>query len=158
SGHTPNRDAMMFILKELAPMHSRAVFLAAGSVCGWFHSMPIPENVVLLGEITNEQKHFLLEACDIALNPLFDGSGSSLKVPEYLSAGLPVMSSEIGARGFATKDTSGILVCDTREMADCLYELIHDEEKRTRLAAEGRKLAEEKFDWRVTLRDRKSVV
>jgi glycosyltransferase involved in cell wall biosynthesis len=42
----------------------------------------------------------LLAAADVALNPVPYGSGSNVKVAEYLAAGLPVVSTPVGARGF----------------------------------------------------------
>jgi len=42
----------------------------------------------------------LLAAADVGLNPVAYGSGSNLKVPEYLAAGLPVVTTPVGARGF----------------------------------------------------------
>jgi glycosyltransferase involved in cell wall biosynthesis len=42
----------------------------------------------------------LLAAADVALNPVTYGSGSNIKVAEYLAAGLSVVSSPVGARGF----------------------------------------------------------
>lgn len=153
SGHPPNRDAIEFLLREVAPANPGVLFLVAGSVCGWFLGRPMADNVLLLGEIGEEVKEFLLQACDVALNPLFDGSGSSLKVPEYLSAGIPVISSEIGARGFATRDADALIVCPPGDIAARLRELACDTPRREALARKGRRLAEQRFDWSVTLRD-----
>jgi len=41
-----------------------------------------------------------LAAADVGLNPVAYGSGSNLKVAEYLAAGLPVLTTPIGSRGF----------------------------------------------------------
>ncbi|MDX1973193.1 MAG: glycosyltransferase, partial [Candidatus Sumerlaeia bacterium] len=92
SGHPPNAEAARFILNELCWHFSHATFLIIGSVNGWFHSQAIPEQVVFLGMVDSPVKDALLQVADLALNPLMMGSGSSLKVPEYLRAGLPVVS------------------------------------------------------------------
>jgi glycosyltransferase involved in cell wall biosynthesis len=42
----------------------------------------------------------IFAAADVALNPVMSGSGSSVKVMDYLGAGLPIVSTPIGARGF----------------------------------------------------------
>jgi glycosyltransferase involved in cell wall biosynthesis len=54
--------------------------------------------VTALGFVTDIRE--LLAAADVALNPVTYGSGSNIKVAEYLAAGLPVVSSPVGARGF----------------------------------------------------------
>ncbi len=41
-----------------------------------------------------------LAAADVGLNPVAYGSGSNLKVAEYLAAGLPILTTPIGSRGF----------------------------------------------------------
>jgi glycosyltransferase involved in cell wall biosynthesis len=42
----------------------------------------------------------LLAAADVGLNPVTYGSGSNVKVAEYLAAGLPVVTTPVGSRGF----------------------------------------------------------
>jgi glycosyltransferase involved in cell wall biosynthesis len=44
----------------------------------------------------------LFAAADIAVNPVTRGSGSNLKLAEYLAAGLPVVTTPIGLRGYET--------------------------------------------------------
>ena len=39
-------------------------------------------------------------AADIGVNPVRTGSGSNLKIAEYLAAGLPVVTTPVGMRGF----------------------------------------------------------
>ena len=41
----------------------------------------------------------LLAAADVAVNPVAHGSGASVKVADYLGAGLPVVSTRAGVRG-----------------------------------------------------------
>jgi glycosyltransferase involved in cell wall biosynthesis len=57
----------------------------------------------------------LLAAADVALNPVPYGSGANVKVAEYLAAGLPVVSSAVGARGFE-RFGDRILVAEPQEL------------------------------------------
>jgi glycosyltransferase involved in cell wall biosynthesis len=41
-----------------------------------------------------------LAAADVGVNPVTYGSGSNLKLADYLAAGLPVVSTPVGARGY----------------------------------------------------------
>ncbi len=43
----------------------------------------------------------VLWAADVALHPMTTGAGSNVKLPAYLGAGLPVVASPFGMRGFA---------------------------------------------------------
>lgn len=42
----------------------------------------------------------VLWACDVGLNPVTTGAGSNVKIPTYLGAGLPVLSTPFGVRGY----------------------------------------------------------
>src|SRR5439155_1549071 len=45
-----------------------------------------------------------LRAADVALNPMTEGGGVNLKVPEYLAMGLPVVTTRFGMRGLDIAD------------------------------------------------------
>lgn len=154
SGHPPNADAARFIVRELAPACPAVTFLIVGSVCGWFRHEAPPANVAFMGEVSVETKSFLLATADIALNPLLQGAGSSLKVPEYLNAGLPVVTTTVGARGFVGAGDSPpepLLVRDLADFAAAVRDLAGDPALRGRLGAEGWRLARERFDWSIAL-------
>ena len=42
----------------------------------------------------------LLAAADVAVNPVDSGSGSNVKLAEYLASGIPVVTTAIGLRGY----------------------------------------------------------
>jgi glycosyltransferase involved in cell wall biosynthesis len=64
----------------------------------------------------------LLAAADVALNPVPYGSGSNIKMAEYLAAGLPVVSSPVGARGFEGW-ADRIRVAEPEELAAAVQEV-----------------------------------
>lgn len=153
SGHPPNRDGARFLLEVGAPALPEARFVLVGSVCGWFHGLVPPPNVVLAGEVSESVRDYLLACCDAGLNPLFEGGGSSLKVPEYMAAGLGVVSSRIGARGFAVGENGGLLLAEREEFAATLRALCADRAQLEALATAARERAVREFDWSVRLKD-----
>lgn len=98
SGHMPNHLAAKFLIDELAPVHPEVTFHLAGSVCDGFETAP--PNVRLLGRLSDEDKTRLLMSCQLAINPMTQGSGSNVKVADYLMHGLAVLSTPFGARGY----------------------------------------------------------
>jgi glycosyltransferase involved in cell wall biosynthesis len=60
------------------------------------------QNVRLLGHITDQQLEQELLNSTIFMNLTTRGSGTQLKVAQALSYGLPVISTQIGARGYVT--------------------------------------------------------
>ena len=58
------------------------------------------ENVVLTGPVSEEAKEAILSLADVAWAPMKSGTGSSLKIPEYIAHGKMVVGTPIGFRGF----------------------------------------------------------
>lgn len=98
SGHVPNFTAAKFLVEHVAPALPDVVFHIAGSVCDGLK--PVSKNVTLHGRLSNSAKTLLLLSCDLALNPMTEGSGSNVKVADYLMHGLKVLSTPFGARGY----------------------------------------------------------
>ena len=97
SYHKPNIEAVQFIL-ETAKELKNYEFLILGSVCNAF-SEEI-ENVKFLGIVSQEEKKRFYKMAKYAVNPVFSGSGSNLKLIEYLSFGKYVLTTSVGIRGF----------------------------------------------------------
>lgn len=151
SAHPPNARAVEHVLSALAPAAPAASFLIMGGVVGWFVGRPLPENVTFLGFVDDHVRDFLLLVADLAVNPMFEGSGTNLKMLDYLAAGLPVLSTPVGARGVATADDGAIAICEADAMAARMAGLLADAAELERLRLAGRALAERTFDWSRTL-------
>lgn len=147
SAHPPNRKAAEFILTQLAPCIPQADFLIAGKVCQEFNGCDIP-NVRLMGTITDEEKHRILKSADIALNPMFGGSGSNLKMFDYLSAGLPVIATPIGSRGIPLTSYQEAIITEAPGFLTGIELLLSRPDLRQTLSRNGRRLVEEKFHWK----------
>ncbi|MET0204722.1 MAG: glycosyltransferase, partial [Casimicrobiaceae bacterium] len=147
SGHMPNIEAVKFIVCEVAPANARVVFLIIGSSAEYFAGRDIPSNVLLCGRVEDDVKNVLLAVADLAVNPMLAGGGSSLKVPEYMAAGLPVITTRIGVRGYDVVDGVHAIVADPAEFAARLAALAGDEERRRLIGANGREYACAGLDW-----------
>lgn len=151
SGHPPNAEAAQLIIDKIARNHPRVLFVMVGSVSGWFWNKHLPGNVLLMGIVDAPVKNFLLQVSDFALNPMLTGSGTSLKLFDYMAAGLPVLSTAVGARGLDEEEMKAVVVLEPDEFSGGLRELLADPDRCEGLSRTARKVAEEHFDWRVTL-------
>jgi glycosyltransferase involved in cell wall biosynthesis len=89
-----------------------------------------------------------LAEAKIAVAPLLAGSGTRVKIIEAWAAGLPVVSTSIGAEGLPCQPGRHFLLADTPEVfCDAISCLLQSEELRAQLGASGRKLYEEQFTW-----------
>lgn len=92
-----NNRAVEFLERELVPrLDGRTRLLVAGKAAGALSGNG--DRVLAVGFVDDVKP--LFAAADVAVNPVAYGSGSNLKVAEYLAAGLPVVTTPIGVRGF----------------------------------------------------------
>ena len=84
----------------------------------------------------------------VAVVPLLSGSGTRLKILEAWAAGLPVVSTTLGAEGLPVKDGETGLVADSAEaFANAVTRLLTCMELRHRIGSAGRMLLEKEFTW-----------
>jgi len=149
SQHPPNIDAARFLIEKVAPLLPETAFLVAGSVCEGLPPQgadPI-RNVRLHGKFEEEEKRVLMRAATVAVNPVFSGSGTNLKMLEFFAAGLPVVSTQRGARGLAARDGQHLVLASAENFAETLEDLLADREKRMTVGRAARRLAGERYDW-----------
>ncbi|MGB9928035.1 MAG: glycosyltransferase [Methanosarcina sp.] len=105
------------------------------------------KNVILLGRLSDEEKQALYRVTDIALNPMTGGSGTNIKMLDYMAAGLPVISSSIGARGLDLENYKNAIICEISEFPGKISQLLGDKKLYKEISHNGRRHVEEKFDW-----------
>jgi glycosyltransferase involved in cell wall biosynthesis len=152
SAHLPNVDAAEFILTELAPAAPETFFFVVGGVSDAVSNLAAPENVRLFQLVSEARKNNLLALADIAINPVDQGSGTNLKLLEFLARGLPTIATPAGARGVDAIDGEHLLIAERPHMAEALRDLIASPKRRDELSRAGRDLAERLYDWSATQR------
>lgn len=84
----------------------------------------------------------------VAVVPLLTGSGTRLKILEAWAAGLPVVSTTIGAEGLPVLDGENALLADGAEaFAGAVTRLLTCTELRQQIGSAGRLLLEKEFTW-----------
>jgi glycosyltransferase involved in cell wall biosynthesis len=106
-----------------------------------------PKNVLAFGVVDEEEKYELYKLADIAINPMFSGSGTNLKMLDYMSAGIPIISTPIGARGLDIENGKHALVCSEDQMYEKIIELLNTESLRNILRENARNLVESRYSW-----------
>jgi polysaccharide biosynthesis protein PslH len=84
----------------------------------------------------------------VAVVPLLTGSGTRLKILEAWAAGVPVVSTTIGAEGLPVHDGETALLADSSEaFARAVTRLLTCGELRRKIGGAGRRLLEKEFTW-----------
>lgn len=150
SAYGPNVEAARFIISKLAPWLPQVTF----AVCGGVGAALEPElmagagpNVHVTGALSEPDKGDYLAAADLALNPMFSGSGTNVKMLDYLAAGLPVVATPVGARGIGQAGEEAYLVSEPADFERGVRRVVEDSEYARVLGEAGRRLAEGRYSW-----------
>lgn len=144
SWHGPNLEACQKIF-EIATKCPGTKFLLMGSQCLYFQGKHIPDNVGLLGLVSEEEKNRVFSAVDFALNPMLSGSGTNLKMFDYMSAGIPIITTQFGTRGIDRKDL--FIISEVENIPEAVNRF--DLKEYGTMTEQARRYTEEKFDWGV---------
>lgn len=80
--------------------------------------------------------------------PLREGGGSRLKILEAMAAGVPVVSTSMGAEGIDAVSGTHLLIADTPEaFADAIVRVLDDHALRDSLRSAARSLVEQYYSW-----------
>ncbi len=145
--YPPNAEGLSFICDQLVPELERRkagayrVLVMGAPV----PSIRLPESVRCLGRVPSLAPY--LRRADIGLAPIFSGSGTRLKVLDYLAWGKPVVSTPKGAEGIDSRDGEHLILAPKEKFADAVHRLAQDPATAARLGQNGRRLIQARYSW-----------
>ncbi|WP_230742994.1 glycosyltransferase family 4 protein [Methanooceanicella nereidis] len=145
SNYAPNVDAAEFIIKTLAQECGDIQFIIVGGVSDCVDKTSIPSNVLITGLVSNDDLKKYMLASDIALNPMVRGSGINIKMLDYFAAGLPVITTKIGARGLYNKNN--YIESELSDFRKYIKLFLDDKNILTEMSKCARNTAESEYDW-----------
>lgn len=99
-----NIRAMADIVETFAPAIPSACWVIVGVEASEFRhlsgSSACASNVIFAGRVSEPEKEAIVALSALAIAPMRDGTGSSLKIPDYIAHGKPVVSTPVGVRGY----------------------------------------------------------
>jgi glycosyltransferase involved in cell wall biosynthesis len=146
SWHPPNLDAVELLIEVAAELPSTLILSVGFHGQAFLHRV-VPDNLVFPGMVTTRTKDRLLQAADVALNPMRLGSGTNLKLLEYLAVGTPVVSTPFGARGIDVVDGEHVRFAEPDRFAATLAEVLADPARAQTRAEAARALVSERYSW-----------
>lgn len=151
-------DALFLIKKHGTVENIKFIIMGDGPlrVKFWKKAKELKVDVVFTGMLSYPEMVARLCICDIAVNPIRAGSAGSIinKVGDYAAAGLPVVNTQecLEYRELLDQYNAGIN-CDNgdvKAITNAIEKFCLDENLRKNMGEGNRRLAEERFDRRVT--------
>ena len=114
-----NRLAVQYILEEVVPKAQRVGFIIHGSCGNRFGKSSSLPNVFFDTRFDTFSDYATTDT--VGLNPVITGGGTNLKLLQYLSHGLQVLSTPFGIRGYVDLN-SYVTVCEREDFAHALLD------------------------------------
>lgn len=147
-----NADAAIWFVREMWPeiakRHTDLDFVIVGrnpsaAVCELASS-----RVRVTGTVPDVRPFYATAAAVVV--PLRVASGTRLKILEAMSAGVPVVSTRVGAEGLEVTDDVHLLLADTEtQMISALDRILGSPETASRLTCASRDFAVQHYDWKI---------
>jgi glycosyltransferase involved in cell wall biosynthesis len=151
SQYGPNMDATDYLIREVAPaVPQLTIGIIGGAGAAWQEQHPgepLPENIHVFGTLTVEQMQSVMAAAEFGLNPMTTGSGTNIKMLDYMAAGLAIHTTATGARGLEGQAGTHWSQAETPQYIAVLRDLLNSPTQYTALAERARRLAELRYDW-----------
>ncbi len=149
--HLPNVEALQWFLRDVFPLirraEPRARLVIVGAEAPPRHSLRDPEAIEMVGFVEDVREPLAKYA--VFLCPILAGSGVRVKLLEAFAAGIPVVSTRLGAEGLADQDGEICALADEAgEFAERVVALLNDPAGAEAMARRARAEVEEKRDMR----------
>jgi O-antigen biosynthesis protein len=159
--HLPNHEALDWFTSEVLPRvvalrpEAKLVIVGSDSPRG-LGRLQANRNVVMTGFVPDIREP--LSQCAVFVCPILSGSGVRVKLLEAFAAGIPVVSTRLGAEGLVEKTG---LVCELADnperFAAAVVNLLADPGRGERLATEARAAVAQNWDVAVMTRQLEAV-
>lgn len=148
--HMPNQEAIFWFCRNVLPLilerRPNARFVMVGSDPPPRHGLPGPQHAIELRGFVDDIREPLSRYA-IFVCPILSGSGVRVKLLEAFAAGIPSVSTRIGAEGLAIEDGQFCALADTPEaFAGKVVKLLEDAAAARAMAERARQEVEARWD------------
>jgi glycosyltransferase involved in cell wall biosynthesis len=148
----PNVDAVVYFLSEVLPLIRDRLPGATFTIAGRAPGASVLKaargltGVRVTGKVEDMRPY--LWGAKISIVPIRIGGGTRLKIYECMAAGVPVVSTTVGAEGLSYKDGEDIVLADNPGgFASACVRLLCDDAARRTIAHNALQRAQKEFSW-----------
>lgn len=145
--YLPNREAVQILSSAIAPRVFDEIKNVKFLVVGKSREKIDLPGLTFTGFVDDLPE--VLSISDVAVAPMLHGTGTRLKILEYFSCSLPVVSTSIGAEGLNINDGVNIFIeDDLGDFALRIIDLLKDKRLSSKVGNTARELATSTYDWK----------
>lgn len=155
-GQLPNRDAIFWFATHVWPglkkQRPKLKFYVVGpNITAEMKKLAaFDPSIVVTGYVPDVRPY--LEKAKIFVCPIRLGAGLRVKLLETMAAGVPLVTTSLGAEGIPIQTGDNAFVADKPQMMiDYIELLLQDEPLRKAIARQARNLVKERFNWPNTI-------
>jgi glycosyltransferase involved in cell wall biosynthesis len=161
--YPPNADGIRWFMKEVFPRVRQEVSQATLTVIG---KNPPQDFLDEAGrsagaiQVTGYVPDLLpyLERAALVVVPVRAGGGMRVRILEAFARAMPVVTTTVGLEGIEACPAEEVVLADEPAgFARAVVQLLGNPEAQARLAANGRRLAEKRYDWQEVLKKMEEV-
>lgn len=151
--YKPNKEGIDFLVHRVMPRLVRlwphVQLVCAGGLVPFERPW-----LISLGLIHHADIPLLLKSSSAGLAPIFSGSGTRLKILEYLAAGLPVVSTNKGAEGLLAVDKETIFYAESEEeFIEAIERILKHPDQSLQVGLRGMGIIVKHFAWPVVIKE-----
>lgn len=156
-----NIDAVKYFCRETFPIISEAIpdikfYIVGSNPVNAVKRLGNDKNVVVTGFVEDTRPY--LKRCSVCVVPLRIARGVQNKILEAMAAGVPVITTSKGNEGINAKNGKEIFIEDEpQDFAIRVIDLIRNEQLRSKISREARRLVENRFNWQFSLHNLEEI-
>jgi len=159
----PNVDAVIYFLSKILPLIRERIPGATFIVAGRSPDAKVLKaaqglaGVTITGKVEDMRPY--LWGAKISVVPIRIGGGTRLKIYECMAAGVPVVSTTVGAEGLRYKNGEDIVLADDAgSFADACIRLLNEDAARRAIAQNALDHAQRNFSWEAVSREFEAIL
>ncbi|HGJ64687.1 TPA: glycosyltransferase [bacterium] len=157
----PNEDAVLFFCEHIFPLIKAEIpeiefYIVGSKPTEKVMKLNNIEGVIVTGFVDDVRSY--ISNSTVYIVPLRIGGGTRLKILQAFAMSKAVVSTSIGCEGIDVNDGQNILISDEpRQFAENVIKLLKDKQLRCKLGENGRKLVQQKYDWKAIAKKLESI-
>jgi glycosyltransferase involved in cell wall biosynthesis len=156
--YPPNADGIRWFVREVFPLIRKHVPEVTLTIVGKnppqdLFQLAAKESprINITGYVTDLKPY--MEAAALMVVPVRAGSGMRVRILEAFARAMPVVTTTVGLEGIEASIGEDVLVQDTSAgFASAIVQLLEDESLQAQLATNGRRIAQDRYDWKTGLK------